>query len=473
MKLSHIVLVTPPVPLEERYGKLSRAANTLPSLGILYLASVLRKEGYEVSVIDASSLGLSQKELIEKIVALHPKYLGISATTLSISHAASLADEIKKTLNDTKIIIGGPHLTAIPEETMERFSAFDFGVIGEGEETIKELLQTLEHGGDTSDIPGIIFRRTGSVVKTVPRSFIKDLDILPFPAWDLLAYFPNRYHPPPFRFKNLPASYIVTTRGCPNKCIFCDRSVFGNKCRGHSAEYILELIGHLYKSFGIREILIEDDTFITFKKRLTEVCEGILKRGMKISWSCLGRADAVTTDILGIMKKAGCWSISYGIETGDEEVMKFIGKNVTLDQVEQAVRLTHKAGILSKGFFIMGHPIDTRDTIKKTIDFSLRIPLDDISISMMTPFPGSRLHQIAPQYGQFENDWGKMNELDVVFIPNGLTKDDLRHYSKEMFKRFYLRPRIVLNYMKRIMENPKGIPNYVKGFSAFLKEIIS
>lgn len=471
--MSNIVLVTPPVTLEERYGKLSWAANTLPSLGILYLASVLRKDGYHVSVIDASSLGFSQKELIEKIVTLQPKYLGISATTLSISHAASLADEVKKTLYDTKIIIGGPHLTAIPEETMECFRCFDLGVIGEGEETVKELIQTLEHGGDITDIPGIIFRQQDSVVKTVPRVFINDLDRLPFPAWELLVDFPKRYHPPPFRFKRLPASYIVTTRGCPNKCIFCDRSVFGNKCRGHSSEYILELIGHLHKSFGVREILIEDDTFITFKKRLTEVCEGIVNRGIKISWSCLGRVDAVTPEILKLMKKAGCWSISYGIETGDEEVMKFIGKHITLEQVEKAVRLTKKAGILSKGFFIMGHPTDNRDTIKKTIDFALRMPLDDISISMMTPFPGSKLYEIASQYGQFENHWEKMNELDVVFVPKGLTKDDLRHYSKEMFRRFYLRPQIVLNYMKRTIENPKGLPNYVKGFSAFLKEITS
>jgi len=471
--MSKILLVTPPVSLEERYGKLAWAANTLPSLGILYLASVLRKEGYGVSAIDASSLGLSQKKLIEEIVTLQPKYLGISATTLSIFHAASLADEIKKTLNNTKIIIGGPHLTAIPEETMEQFRSFDFGVIGEGEETIKELIYTLENGGDISDVPGIIFRRADAVKKTVPRIFINDLDRLPFPAWDILTGFPKRYHPPPFRFKQLPAAYIVTTRGCPYKCIFCDRSVFGNKCRGHSAAYILGLIDHLYKHFGIREILIEDDTFITFKKRLIEVCEGMLKHGIKISWSCLGRADAVTPDILKMMKKAGCWSISYGIETGDEEVMKLIGKNITLEQVEQAVRLTNKAGMLSKGFFIMGHPTDNHDTIRKTIDFALKIPLDDISVSMMTPFPGSTLYKIASQYGEFEDNWEKMNELDVVFVPNGLTKEDLRRYSKEMFRRFYLRPQIVLNYMKRIIENPKGFPNYIKGFSAFLKEIVS
>ncbi|MDP2753151.1 MAG: radical SAM protein, partial [Nitrospirota bacterium] len=372
-----------------------------------------------------------------------------------------------------KTIIGGPHLTAIPEETMGLFKSFDFGVNVEGEETMRGLIHLLKHGGTGSDGSGVIFREGDKTLRTAPRKFLDDLDRLPFPAWDLLKDFPKKYHPPPFRFRRLPAVYIVTTRGCPYKCIFCDRSVFGNKCRGHSSDYILELIEYMYKRFGIREILIEDDTFVTFKKRLIEVCEGILNRGIKISWSCLARADAVTPEILSLMKKAGCWSISYGIETGDEDVMKFIGKNITLDKVEQAVRFTKKAGIISKGFFILGHPTDTHDTIKKTIDFALRLPLDDISISMMTPFPGSKLYEIASEYGEFENNWKKMNELDVVFIPKGLTKDNLRRYSKEMFKRFYLRHRIVLNYMKRITGNPKGLPFYLRGFSAFLKEITS
>lgn len=471
--MAKVVLITPPVTLKERYGKLSGAANTLPSLGILYLAAVLRREGCAVSVIEASSLGLSLRELLDEIIAIDPEFVGISATTLSIFNASKLADEIKKNNGKMKIIVGGPHLTAIPEETMGLFKSFDIGVIGEGEETMRELINSLEQGGEISDVSGIVFRQGDSIVRTDPRVFLDDLDKLPFPAWDLLADFPNKYHPPPFRFKKLPAVYIVTTRGCPYKCIFCDRSVFGNKCRGHSAEYILGLIEYLYKKFGIREILIEDDTFVTFKSRLIEVCEGIINRGIKISWSCLGRADAVTPEILSLMKKAGCWSISYGIETGDPEVMKFIGKNITLDKIEQAVRLTKKAGILSKGFFIMGHPIDTHETIKKTIGFALSIPLDDISVSMMTPFPGSKLHNIASQYGEFEDNWRKMNELDIVFVPKGLTKDDLQRYSKEMLRKFYLRPRIMFNYMKRIIENPGSLPFYFRGLTAFLKEIAS
>jgi len=193
--MSKIVLTTPPVTLKERYGNLSGAANTLSSLGILYLAAILRKEGHSVSVIDASSTGLSLTELIDKIIAINPRYVGISATTLSIFNASALADELKKINRKIIIILGGPHLTAIPEETMELFKSFDFGVIGEGEITAKELINSIEQGGELSDVPGIIFRKTDRLVKSKSMIFLEDLDSLPFPAWDLLADFPDKFYP--------------------------------------------------------------------------------------------------------------------------------------------------------------------------------------------------------------------------------------------------------------------------------------
>jgi len=468
-----IAFVTPQLTLEERYGKFSGAGNTLPALGLLSLAAVLQKDGCSVSVIDAASLGLSIKELTVRLMRTTPKYVGIYATTLSIFNASVLAEEIKKIDNRIKIIVGGPHITAVPEESMGVFSAFDIGVIGEGEETILQLIQTIEEGGDLTGVLGIIYRDADSLVKTSARPLMNDLDTLPFPSWGLLEDFPAKYSPPTFRMKKSPAVYIVTSRGCPFSCIFCDHSVFGNRCRGHSAEYILDLFEHLYTELGIREVLIEDDTFVTLKKRLFEVCEGMISRGIKMSWSCLGRADAVNPEMLKLMKRAGCWQISYGIETGDEEIMKFIGKNLDLVKVEQALTWTREAGMLSKGFFIIGHPKDSHETIQKTIKFALQLPLDDMSVSMMTPFPGSKLHGIASEYGEFEDNWGKMNELEVVFIPKGLTQHDLERYSKELFRKFYLRPRQIINYMGRIVQNPKSLPRYVEGLRAFLKETLT
>lgn len=466
-----ITLITPPVSLEERYGRLSGAGNTLPSLGLLSLGSCLRKAGYPVTVIDACSKGLPQKKTIEYVISAGPKYVCISATTLTIHSAVQVAETIKAIDPKITTVIGGPHLTAVPEKTMELFSCLDIGVIGEGEETIIELIKNLEDDTGLSNIPGIIYRRDNDLVKTGPRPFIKNLDDIPFPAWDLLDDFPKSYRPPPFRFKSLPAAYIVTSRGCPYQCIFCDRSVFGNRCRTHSAEYILALMEYLFKRFGIREILLEDDTFVTFRKRLIEICEGILRKGLKIGWSCLGRADAVDLEILNLMKKSGCWHISYGIETGDPKVMDFIGKKISLEKIEQAVHWTKEAGLMAKGFFILGHPIDTHESIQKTIEFALKIPLDDISVAMLTPFPGSMVYEIASQYGEFDEDWQKMNLLDVVFIPKGITKTELKNYSRQMIRKFYLRPNRIMNYSMRIFRNPKNLPIYIKGITSVLKDI--
>jgi radical SAM superfamily enzyme YgiQ (UPF0313 family) len=177
--------------------------------------------------------------------------------------------------------------------------------------------------------------------------------------------------------------------------------------------------------------------------------------------------------MLKLMKKAGCWHISYGIETGDTNIMKLIGKNLDLGKVEQSLKWTREVGMLSKGFFIIGHPLESHETIQKTIQLALKLPLDDMSVSMMTPFPGSKLHGIASEYGEFEDNWRKMNELEVVFVPKGLTKSELEKYSKELFRKFYLRPGQIINYLIRIAKNPKSLPRYVKGLKAFLKQTIT
>lgn len=462
--MSRIVLVDPPTTLEETPKNSERA---MPWLGLLNLASVMRHMGVDTRIIQASSLGL--EDTISQINKSNPRYLGLTATTSTIFAAGEVARRVKEVSPRTIVIIGGPHLTAIPEETMEVFTPFDIGVIGEGEDTFKELITYLEGGMDLLEVKGIIFRRGDNLVKTQSRPFINDIDSIPFPSWDLVEDFPHGYNPAPGRFLRLPIAPMVSSRGCPYQCIFCDRSVFGNKCRAHSAGYVLELIKYLKNKFCIREIIFEDDTFVTFKKRLVEVCEGLIKHDLRLSWSCLGRADAVDLETLRLMKRAGCWRISYGIETGDQRVMDFIGKRLTLDKVEKVLALTKRAGILTKGFFILGHPIDNDETIKGSIEFSIRVKLDDINVNMMTPFPGSRLYEIAHQYGEFDRDWKKMDLLNIVFVPKTLTKERLMSYSKEMMRRFYLRPSKIKTYVLRMLRNPTTFLYYINGFLSFIK----
>jgi len=464
---------TPPLSLQERYGSLAGGGSTSPSLGILILAAVARNEGFDCTVVDASALALTQDVLLERLEGIRPDILCISSTTLGIRNAGSLAAEAKRMIPSLKVVVGGPHITAAPLETMERFSAFDIAVIGEGELTLDELLLALSSGNSLSAVQGLIFREGNDLIDTGRRPFIRDLDSLPFPAWDLLEQFPNRYLPAPFKVMKLPAAILVTSRGCPNKCIFCDRSVFGSSCHGYSAEYVVKQMSELYHRYGIREFSFEDDTFITFRNRLKEICERLIELRLDISWTCLGRVNHVTAENLRLMRKAGCWQISFGIESGSAEILTLINKRVTLDQVRQAVLLSREAGIRSKGFFIIGHPGETHDSIRTTIDFALELPLDDISVSLMTPFPGTELYRRAAEFGEFDPDWGNMNLLNIVFIPHGLTRNDLVAAQKELLRRFYFRPRILFDYGKRLLSNPhmaKGLWNGFKSLTLSIRK---
>jgi anaerobic magnesium-protoporphyrin IX monomethyl ester cyclase len=466
-----IVFINPPLTLEERYGSLAEAGSTMPSLGLLSLAAVAREKGFECKIIEASSLQLTLEECLEQIKSWHPHIVGITACTTAIVSAAEVAKRIKEWDSDITTIIGGPHLTALPQETLETYPQFDIGIIGEGEETLAELLGKIETKKSLNSVKGLIFRQNGNFVKTEPRPFITSLDDLPLPAWDLLPGFPHSYKPAALKVRRLPAAHVVSSRGCPFQCIFCDRSVFGRKYRIHSSKYMMELIKKLYHDFGVREISFEDDTFTLFIERLVKLCNMIMQEGLDISWSCNGRVEAVKPELLKLMKQAGCWQIAYGIESGDQKILDIAKKGITVDEIKCAIQWTHEAGIFSKGFFIVGFPQESEETLQRTINFARKLKLDDVSISLMTPFPGTEIYKWGDKYGSFENDWKKMNLLDAVYIPHGLSQEKLLQYQKKFLREFYLRPRIVLSYLKRILKTPSLIPYLFKAFIGYLKKI--
>lgn len=455
----------------KRYGTLAGIGSSSPTLGILQLAAVTRQHGVETSLLDAAALDLEQAAFLERFAKIAPDILGLSATTLSITHAARIAGAAKQLAPGLLVIIGGPHISAVPVETMERFTVFDVAVVGEGEETVLELLDALSGSKPLSNVAGIVYRDGPAVQMNPRRPFLKALDTLPRPAWDMLEGFPQHFSPPVFKTRRLPAASLVTSRGCPNKCIFCDRSVFGASCHAFSAGYVVEMMVELYEKFGVREFCFEDDTFITFKPRLVEICQRIIDLKLNISWSCLGRVNQVTEENLRLMKRAGCWQISFGVESGSQEVLEKIHKKVTLQQIRHALRISHEAGLLNKGFFIVGHPGETKETLKLTYDFIMDNPLDDISVTMLTPFPGTELHARAAEFGTFDPDWEKMNLLNTVFVPYGLTEGDLMQAQKKMIRDFYLRPRIIGSYAGRALRNPVMIGRLLKGFRAFLRSI--
>ena len=444
-----ILLLTPPYSITERLGKLSIFGGRLPSIGLLYLATALRSM-CDVRVIDAACSDSSTEDILHHIVQHSPDIVGISAVTPSITRAQALAASIKQAFPHTLVVLGGPHITTVPEETMERTPAVDVGVIGEGERTIQEIVRVFDGTVESlRGVPGTILRFPSdkTLVINPPRELIGDIDELGLPAYDLVAT-QDTVMPALFKTRRLPAIHAITSRGCTHTCTFCNTNLFNKRVRFHSSEYVISLIEHLV-DLGYREIAFEDDNFTAHKSRLTKVCNYIIDKGIKISWSVNARIDTVDETMLSQMKKAGCWYISYGIESGSQKTLDRINKKITLAEIRRKVTMTRQAGIATKGFFIIGFPWETKQTIQETVDFALSLDLSDLNIFPLTPFPGTAVYEQARLEGTFDDDWSRMDLQQIVYVPPTLSDQILLGQIRRLLLRFYLRPKTLANYMRR------------------------
>ncbi len=453
-----LVLVNPPLTLKERYGSFAKMGSEAPPMGICILAACARRDGYNVTIVDAPAQGLDIAATVREINRLKPGIAGISSTTNAICNTFDLAREIKKSDPGMKIIVGGCHITALPEETLQECEDIDIGVIGEGEITLLEILLSFSRGSsDLGRIQGLIYREKGRILKTSPRKYIQDLDSLPFPAWDLLSDLPERYKPSPHSYLNLPASSLVTTRGCSGKCIYCVRFLSEQGYRSHGADYTIEMIEYLVKQYGIRDILFYDDNFLLDKKRIREICEKILRKNFKISWSCLARPEIVPVDLLELMKESGCWQIAFGLESGDQRILNILKKGVRIERVEKVLEATVNAGIRTRGYFMIGCPGETEESIENTIAFIKRVSLKDFHATFFTPLPGTEVFATAGRYGHYEKDWSRMSVWTPLFVPHGFTLDKLVKYHRRMYREFYFRPGVLFDYAKKLLLNPAAI----------------
>jgi len=441
-----ILLIYPPITLWERYSSdIGHSGGRQIPLGVYYLASAVRKAGHEVRVIDGEARQMTVADVGREALAFGPDLVGISSTTVAFHRALETARTIKAGLPDIPTVIGGAHVTAVREAVLE-FPEIDFAVFGEGEETLTELLDVLDAGGDLATVKGLAFRNGQGCRSTPNRPFIATLDSLPFPAYDLISDL-RLYNPPPANYKRLPVANIITSRGCPNQCTFCGHSAFGRTLRQRSPENIADEIELLYRRHQVREIAFVDDTFTIGTGRIFELFRILRSRNIRFPWTCMSRINTVDEDALRFMKESGCWHISFGIESGNETILRTIRKMISLEAARAVVETCHRLGILTKGFFIVGHPGETEETIEETIRFALSIPLDDIIVTLNTPLPGTEQHRSAHEFGELlQGDWTKFNMWNPVFIPAGLTQGTLIKKHKEFYRRFYLRPRIVGRY---------------------------
>ena len=445
MKESDIIFIDLPRFNGDAERRPEKLYGHLPHLGLCSLAAVAEKAGYKVSILDAVALQYSPRQILAEVKEGNPRYVGISAMTHTISSASSMAKIIKENLNDVKVILGGVHITSATEETLKRYpGCFDVCVLGEAEATIVELLKTLDNGGDLGAVPGLAYLSDNQVLRTGPREYIHKLDELPFPAWHLLPDIHKHYGATLISAGNKASNHLLTSRGCPGRCIFCDTSVNGHKIRGYSSDYVLEMIEILHKKYHVGDIQFNDDTFVTLKKRMLDICDKLIAKNYRLSWSCDARASDVTEEGLKMMKAAGCWQIAFGVETGSQRVMDFIQKKVTFEQIRNAFKWAKKAGISTKGFFILGHPTEDRESINETIDLMLSLDIDVVGVTFFTVFPGSPVFPTITQYGKFDSDWDRTDPYEVGnFIPKDFTGEELIGLKKQAISRFYFRPKYI------------------------------
>ncbi len=446
-----LLLIDPPLSMTKRYGHFALCGSKSFSYGLGYIAAVARREGFKVKILDMGVTKMDNDSFKEYLLTNKPRIVGLTATTIAVSDAARMARIIKEILPDTLTIIGGSHISCTPEATLRRYLEFDIGAIGEGEITMLELLNLPDPlKGDFSKIDGLIWRDGEKVSFSKRRELIKDLDWLPLPAIDLLPDLKSSYIPPYFSVKRMPAVTFMTTRGCPGRCTFCTNAIHGRIIRQYSLDHLFELIYLLIKKYGIKELQINDDTFTVNRNRVMAFCERLIRENISVTWNCLARINGVTPEMLNLMKRAGCWQICYGIESGDNEMLKKIKKDITIDQVHKTLNMTKRAGIQIKGYFIMGFPEETHESLKKTRDLAMNIPIDDLSLTIFTPYPGTPAYNDIHKYGTFNEDWDAMTTLNASFVANGFSRDELLKINRATYRKFYFRPRIVFSYIRRI-----------------------
>jgi radical SAM superfamily enzyme YgiQ (UPF0313 family) len=389
-----------------------------------------------------------------------PDVVGFSCTTASFLEGYEVAAALKELSPHTKIIFGGAHACTVGASLLDRFPAIDYLVIGEGEVTFHALATS--GFGDVSGIPGIGFRKDGVGTFSGVRELIANLDDLPFPAYHRLPGFPRRYNLPLFSYPKSPNTSIISSRGCPYSCSYCDRSVFSRGFRFNSPEYIVEHAAMLYRDYGIRHIFFYDDLFTFDRKRVEEFCRLKEQQGLPVTYNCIARLEHVDPDLIALLKRSGCWQVNFGIESGDPEVLKKHRKFYGLDEVGRKLQLVKDAGMRVKGLFMIGLPGEDEVAIRRTIDYALTLPLDEINVTKFTPFPGAPVYATIRDQGEFNEEWPLMNCMNFVFIPKGMTRDQLEGLYNEFIRRFYRRSRIHWGYTKMLWKSPHSITTFLK-----------
>lgn len=444
-----VLLLEPPVII--RHEEFHQC---LPPLGLLYIASYLRENGHEVKILDAcvegwmnripfekgwDYKGLTKEEVKQAVLEFAPDIVGISWKFSRQERAFNIAlSSVKESVKNATVVIGGAHPSSNPVDVLKRYD-IDYIVLGEGEVTFKKLIDSLNEKESKAKLDGIAFRENGKFVINEKISYIRELDLLPFPARDILPTekYLNDNLANEFKgdVREYPKSTIITSRGCPERCTFCAiKGIWGRTYRTRSPENVIDEIDEMINKYGIKEVHFLDDNLTLDKKRASGIFDLIIKRGLNFHWRTPNGVSSKTLDpeLISKMKQSGCYRLSLGIESGNVKILnKVIKKNLDLENVKQVNRWIKNAGLECEGFFILGMPGENADTIKDTIRLALEMDLDSAAFFSAQPYPGTELFKLCTEKGYIDI---RSSEYLATFNPSVdtpfLSKGELKQFQR-------------------------------------------
>jgi len=478
MKYRQVLLTRPPTGSNALQGGSDVDPHPQPPLGLAYIAAILERIS-DVNVLDVIDGNFSQHYVTDvknAVKKFNPDLVGFTAFTPFANAALGAVSVVKEMNPKILTVLGGPH-AVLAEVTMRKCPDLDVIVYDEGEGQIEEIVS----GKPLSDIPGLFIRKDGRIVPTAPRPYIDDMDSLPYPAYHKLPHFPNGYRPHPPKSTGKKWSSIMWSRGCPFFCNYCNReNSFGLKFRNQSPEYVVDHLRYLNSEYGIEELTFYDDVMTLNRKATMKLMEAMKPNnlGFQLSWDCETRVDLVDQEMLFEMKKAGCRMISYGIEHG-EFIHEIKGGQATLKRAEDAVRWTNNSKIDTVGYYMIGLPKETPETIKKTIQFAKKLDCTYAQFSITMPFPGNKLYDEAIKSGmvQLDDTWDKFVYAGVggggiqapVLTTKSLSAKDLEYWAKRAYEEYYFRPSYIIKKLLKV-RSFKDLVMYYNGYKMLKKD---
>ena len=453
MRKLNILLVKPYSVTNERQ----------PPLGLGYIASAVRE--HNIKIVDCIQKNWKVDELknyLEENTERGFDIIGIQCYTVDLNTVRDFSRAAKKIMPNAIVLVGGPQPTLDPKGTLDYLSDVDYLFVGEAEISFPKFVEIVAKNRlnktNMRNIPGIAYRMRKKIQVT-ERVFVENLDKFE-PSWELYDIKNYPLAPLGAFCKQYPTAPLVITRGCPFNCKFCGGPLIaGRKIRAHSVDYVIRQIEFLAKNYGVREIHMMDDNFTMDKQLVEGFCKNLIKKKLGITWACLNgvRVDTLDPRLLRLMKRSGLYSVSIGIESGSDRILRLMNKNLTTEQVEEKVRMIRKEGLGIIGFFILGYPGETEDDINKTIDFACKLPLKRAGFSAFKPFPGTQVYDMLVEQEKIKKlDWENFSLDKIAWTPNGISAKRLKNLRRKALLKFYLRPHIMI----RVLSEIKNFENF-------------